>query len=303
MEGVIINELSLNGQFLNSHDFWKTGMPSFHRALKETISCNIKHLFKKSEFYQAKATPNETLYSLLTAPEVRIIDEARLYKSILARAIHEDPFWDCDPKQDMSVQYFVGMEDVSRSSVAEATARPVCLLSFIRSSYEKDPIIVQKDGVDFPVRNVWDGNQLYAILFELGKLSLKEYIVSRFSGLKLDFSLIDEKNGFFLINHENQTEFIDSFRKFIELDWHEIVTDKGLDYKSYNKTRKSRHYFTDDLWQKDIKKFRITERNRCFGYVDNGVFYVLRFDLDHELSNVGLLNLHYSLFCGNIQKQ
>lgn len=41
------------------------------------------------------------------------------------------------------------------------------------------------------------------------------------------------------------------------------------------------------LWKKGIKKFRITQRNRCFGYVENGVFYVLRFDLDHELSDVG----------------
>lgn len=39
--------------------------------------------------------------------------------------------------------------------------------------------------------------------------------------------------------------------------------------------------------EEGIKKVKITQRNRCFGYVDNGVFYVLRFDLDHELSDVG----------------
>ena len=71
------------------------------------------------------------------------------------------------------------------------------------------------------------------------------------------------------------------------MDWNAIATDKGLDYKTYKKNRKSRRYFSDDLWKKGIKKFRIAQRNRCFGYVDNGVFYVLRFDLDHELSDVG----------------
>lgn len=130
-----------------------------------------------------------------------------------------------------------------------------------------------------------------AIVFHLvwkeGELSLKRYITTRFSGGKFDFSLIDDTHGFSLIDDENQNEFIDSFRKFKELDWNAIATDNGLDYKTYNKNKKSKRYFSDEQWKKGIKKFRITQRNRCFGYVDNGVFYVLRFDLDHELSDVG----------------
>ena len=51
--------------------------------------------------------------------------------------------------------------------------------------------------------------------------------------------------------------------------------------------KKSKRYFSDNLWKKGIKKIKITQRNRCFGYVDNGIFYVLRVDLDHELSDVG----------------
>lgn len=287
MDAIIINELSLNGQFLDSRDFWMTGMPPFHRAVKDAISLGMKYMYKKSQFYAMKATPNETLYSLLSAKETRIIDEARRYKITLTRAITDEPFWDLDPQQDVNAHYLIGENDVSGSSIAEAVARTGCLLSFIRSSYENDPIIVQKDGADIPVRNICDEKQLYAILFELGELSFKEYIISRFSGSKLDFSRIDDRNGFSLINQENQKEFIDSFRKFIELDWCEIMTDNGLDYKNYNKNRKSKDYFPDDLWQKGIKKFRITQRYRCFGYKDNGIFYVLRFDLDHGLSDVG----------------
>ena len=57
--------------------------------------------------------------------------------------------------------------------------------------------------------------------------------------------------------------------------------------RSDGKNKKSKRYFSDEQWKKGIKKFRITQRNRCFGYVNNGIFYVLRFDLDHELSDVG----------------
>ena len=44
--------------------------------------------------------------------------------------------------------------DVSGSSVAEAAACVVCLLSFIRSLYEKHPVVVTKDGVAIPVGNI-----------------------------------------------------------------------------------------------------------------------------------------------------
>lgn len=71
------------------------------------------------------------------------------------------------------------------------------------------------------------------------------------------------------------------------MDWIAIAMNNGLDYKTYNKNKKSKRYFSDDLWKKGIKKFRITKRNRCFGYLENGIFYVLRFDFEHELSDVG----------------
>lgn len=221
-----------------------------------------------------------------TAPEARIINEAKRYKSTLARAIC-NPFWDDAPQQEPNAHYPADKADVSGSSVAEATVCAVCLLSFIRSLYEKHPVVVTKDGVAIPVGNIWKEKQLSSILFEREELSLKKYITTRFSGGKLDFSLIDDTYGFSLVDNENQNEFIDSFCKFEELDWIAIAMNNGLDYKTYNKNKKSKRYFSDDLWKKGIKKFRITKRNRCFGYLENGIFYVLRFDFEHELSDVG----------------
>ena len=83
------------------------------------------------------------------------------------------------------------------------------------------------------------GNQLYSILLERGELPLEKYITTRFSGGKLDFSLIDDTHGFSLIDNENQNEFIDSFRKFEELDWNAIATDKGWITKRIIRIRKA----------------------------------------------------------------
>lgn len=61
-------------------------MPPFHKALQDALSHGVGYLFKQGSFFAAQATPDKTLHDLLTAPETRIIDEARLYKSTLARA-------------------------------------------------------------------------------------------------------------------------------------------------------------------------------------------------------------------------
>ncbi len=286
MDGIIINELSLNGQFNDGRDFWTTAMPPFHKALQDALSLDVKLLFKRSSFYGALATPDRTIHSLLIDRETRTIDEARRYKSALARAIN-DPFWDEEPRQDYDSVYITDGNDVSGSSVAEAADRPSCLLSFVRSRYEKHPVVVSKNGTDIAVNNIWKDRQLHSIMFANGDLSLEKYAEIHFKDTKLNFSKIDSVYGFSLIDNENQSEFIDSFYKFATLDWPEIATDKGLDYKDYSKNRKSKRYFSNELWLKGVKKFRVTRRNRCFGFVENGVFYVLRFDVDHELSNLG----------------
>ncbi|MCS3299280.1 hypothetical protein [Bacteroides uniformis] len=139
---------------------------------------------------------------MLTAPEARIIDEAKRYKSTLARAIC-NPFWNDAPQQDSNAHYPADEADVSGSSVAEATACAVCLLSFMRSLYEKHPVVVTKDEVAILVGNIWKEKQLYSILFEGGELPLKKYITTRFNGGKLDFSPVDDTHGFSLIDNES----------------------------------------------------------------------------------------------------
>lgn len=210
MDGIIINELSLSGQFHDSQDFWKNGMPPFYKALQDARSFGVGYLFKQGSFYGAQATPDKTLHDLLTAPEARIIDEAKRYKSTLARAIC-NPFWDDAPQQDLNAHYLADEADVSGSSVAEATARAVCLLSFIRSLYGKHPVVVTKDGVAIPVGNIWKEKQLSSILFErrgnclsrsISRLiSVKESLISALLMTLMDFPLLTMRTKTSLLIH------------------------------------------------------------------------------------------------------
>ena len=210
MDGIIINELSLSGQFHDSQDFWRNGMPPFYKALQDARSFGVGYLFKQGSFYGAQATPDKTLHDLLTAPEARIIDEAKRYKSTLARAIC-NPFWDDAPQQDLNAHYLADEADVSGSSVAEATVRAVCLLSFIRSLYEKHPVVVTKDGVAIPVGNIWKEKQLSSILFErrgncllvsiLQLVSAEENLISALLMALMDFPLLTMRTKTSLLIH------------------------------------------------------------------------------------------------------
>lgn len=283
---IIINELSLHGQFSDSRSFWERAALPFQDAIQDAVSHGSKYLFKRGDLYAAMVTPDKTFHTVMIEPESRIIDKARKYKSVMARAIHE-PYWDQQPVQDENIHYHIDDTDISGTSIAEAAARSACLVSFIDSCYTKHPIAIKQNEESVAVNNIWQGGQLYSILHASGEMALDKYIKTRFGGGKLNFEQIDDKNGFQLITSENENEFIDSFRKFDELSWAQISTDTGLDYKDYTKNKRSKPYFSKKLWQKGIKKFRVTQRNRCFGYVEKSVFYVLRFDLDHELSDLG----------------
>lgn len=81
--------------------------------------------------------------------------------------------------------------------------------------------------------------------------------------------------------------FKSTFGKFESLSWQQIATDDGLDYKEFSKNKKTSAYFSDDEWCYGIHKFRIDQKIRCFGNTINGIFHVLRFDLDHKLSDLG----------------
>ena len=104
---------------------------------------------------------------------------------------------------------------------------------------------------------------------------------------KLNFDYIDSRNGLNLINKENMNSFLNSFQDFERMTWQQIITSDAFDYKDFHKNRSTRDYFSPEDWDKGVKKFRISQEIRCFGYVLENVFYVRRIDLDHILSDKG----------------
>ncbi len=289
----ILNELSLNGQYKDMDDFAEQGVKPLSGVLHDISTLGVGLLYKKSDFYNSKVTSDETFHHILFSQAAKVCDSIRRMKSQLAK-LQNEPYWDDDVQHDVTKVYLLLREktegtNVTLTSVAEAMARKACLISFSKSDFLSKQLCVKiqnEDTTPHKVPNIWEENQLGDVLLNYGDLSFKSYCKSR-KFCKLSFDRLGAKNGFDLLSKENMNLFKSSFEKFESLSWQEIATDDGLDYKEFDKNKRTSLYFSDREWDRGIHKFRISQKIRCYGNTINGVFYVLRFDLEHKLSDLG----------------
>ena len=276
---VLFNELSLTGQFPDQDTFVKNGLFPFIGVLKEMQGLSTL-LLKKSDVWDKMITPTSTLHSFLINNAFRKSDEVRRLKSSIAD-LTKEPFWDSDSKQHPDSTYILDGSCVWGSSPAEACEREKVVVSFVFSSASSDPLEIIRNGISIPLLNLTYSGKLTELLWANNQISFESYLKARFSGGKLDFSKVDEKMGFTGIQVAEQSLFIDTFRKFEELTWDQILVDRGLDYKEYQNNIGKRY--------QDIKtyKFRASEKIRCHGYRGKDSFIVIGFETDHKLSDRG----------------
>lgn len=290
---LILNELSLHGQFLSLDDFCASAK-SLATILQEIRSCNTNlqneigddlKLYKPTTFNQLQVTPQMKFYELLTSPNARLLPEIQRLKSLLT-TLQTEPYWDTHSLQNSTFQYLVGSDDFRGTGIAEAYARSGVLISFIPSNYSYSPVVVECNEVEKRIVNIFAEKDLIDHLYKIQILNIGTYIRLMFNE-KLNFNNIDYKYGFNLISSQNANEFISSFKGFEQKSWQEIIIDDGLDYKEFHKNKKTKKYFEDNYWKKGIYKFKISSKIRVFGYRELDTFYVLRFDLNHKLSDLG----------------
>lgn len=276
---ILLNELSLTGQFLDEDIFLCNGLIPFIAILKEMQNFSVK-LLKKSNVWEEKITQSSTLYSIISNTHFRKSDEILRFKSAIASLCLE-PFWDDDIRQDSNATYTLNGINIGGSSPAEASERDKTVISFKLSLSSTTPLPVVKNGVNIPLENLTEFGRLTELLWEKNQISFEKYIKSRFSHGKFDFSNVVRNMDFSDVQTEEQSLFIDTFRRFEELTWSQIYGDRGLDFKQYHGT-------INQLYRnKTTYKFRASQKIRCHGYRENDLFKVIGFETDHQLSDHG----------------
>lgn len=279
---ILINELSLDGQYSSVNHFLSDGLSVFINVLDE-ISMTNNILLKKYDFYSSMITKEKTLHNILVGNISREYDQIRKFKRKLAM-LFEEPFWENDKKHSDDDTYLFDDKIINSSSLAESCERDRVVVSFLHSKFQifKIPVIRNQDTI--VVNNLHAKFHFLELRRNRKELTFEKYIRQKFKGTKLDFSIISNRSGFTLLNTTvEENEFLSSFEKFVKMSWDDILKDDGFKYKPY----KDQGIFKKKYNDKNICKFRTSQRYRCFGYRENDAFFVIRFESDHKLSNRG----------------
>jgi len=280
MTEILINELSLDGQFNSVHEFIDGALMKFNALLNEIKGPNVL-LYKNHAFYESKITGDTTIYNILIGAISRQYDEIRKMKAGLV-CLFEEPFWENNQKHSPDILYLFMGNCITGQSLAEACERDRIVISFFHPDFSSKNLPVLKEKAEITLDNLVNRIDYIEMAYNKNIVNCEEYCKKKFKGDKLDFSKIDPKNGFNLLSKDDESLFIDGFRKFTELTWKQINKDGALRLKEY---KDNEDHFKP--LNKKIHKFRISRKYRCFGYIEQGIFYVLLFDLTHDLSDDG----------------
>ena len=269
-----MNELSLTGQFKDEDDFFNH-FDSILEIIKliELLKFSIA---KEYMFFDVAVTYKYKLGDFLRLRT----DRAKRMKRFLAKLAQNPPYWNDIQKHDCSDNGYIFKErDVCSTSLAESCERDKVILSFRHEEFLDTQIKVEKNSDKIELYNLICKDSFLDFLLKSSIIEAKTYCQEKFKNSNLDFSLLKNKDGFGLLETTQQVdEFIDAFIEFSTMSWENIISSDGLQYKKYN---------GKEFKNQNIYKFRITQKYRCFGYRENNIFFVLKFEIDHKMSDNG----------------
>jgi hypothetical protein len=282
---VLMNELSLEGQFSNLNEFLN--------SLKEMIvvqkimdNAQIK-LLKHYNLMNEKVTESQTLHDVLTDNSVKTTNEIRRFKMYLKRLLSEPSFWHESQLHNNSDNYVCNYTNKTNDySLAEACERDRKVLSFKNTMFLENTLEMKKNNTKIDLINFHNRYLLNEILFEEGKIDELDYCKFQFADSNISFEKLEKDFSFNILTYEEKKMFISTFKMISEMSWDDILSHDGLDYKPYDPPRNS-WFLNTPYAEKKIFKFRTSQKCRCFGYRENDIFYVLRFERDHKISDNG----------------
>ncbi len=270
---ILINELSLDSQFKTKDDFLDNIDNLLHIIkLIETLRFS---LLKSYTFFDSKITATETFLNIAQSRD----DRVRKLKSFLLKLSNNPPYWNETQKHCANDKYFLNDICIFNTSLAESCERDRVILSFTHSDFLDKNLVVNKNNEYIDIYNIISRDYFLEYLLSISKIEPLYYCQLKFKKSNLNFDQIEYGYGFNLLKiPQQQNEFIESFRQFSQMCWRDIINSDGLQYKKYNGTE-----FEYD----NIYKFRVTQKYRCFGYREGDTFFVLRFEIDHRISDNG----------------
>ncbi|MDL2312813.1 hypothetical protein LJC68_08055 [Bacteroidales bacterium OttesenSCG-928-B11] len=159
---ILLNELSLSGQFVSEDDFVKQGLTPFVTLISTIKEHPGNIILKRQDFWQSKVTARETIHDIFVGKSSRINDEIRKSKTLLAALINE-PFWENMRRHNAPDAYEINGTDIFDSSIAEACERDRVIVSFIHTDFSSTNLSVLKNKKKLQIDNLFNSGHYFTV--------------------------------------------------------------------------------------------------------------------------------------------
>jgi hypothetical protein len=227
---ILINELSLTGQYASTEQFIKDALLPFSGILKE-ISPDINTIHKKQDLWNYHVTSANTLHDILILRR----DEVRRLKLLMSCLLNE-PYWDENQKHAATCEYTYNNKNICGQSIAEACERDKIVISFLHPDFSSLQLSVLKNKTTIAVDNLFNEGHFIAVAKRQGIIapfSLKDK--TRFTKT----SYIEQGKTIYIENSTDYYWYLDNFHR----THYEIFDAKGIhigiaDLNGYVNTKK-----------------------------------------------------------------
>ena len=280
MSEILLNELSLAGQFASLKDFTDS-LKELLKIMKYAEEKKWK-VSKKSTLFQCDIMPGFPFYKIREDKS----DAIRRLKSRLLQMSDTPPYWDVEKKQQ-GFYYLNDGTNVTDTAIAEAVAREEQVVSFLHEKYADKLLEVTHEDETLGIASCFSLKYLVNFLYEQRIIGVHEFLKIYFKGSRLNFEKFEEEYGFQDFEKHEIEETIEYFERFAQHEsWKTLMYDDVLRYKEYQPSSKKKDWFRNSDYEK-VHKFRCGNPKRCFGFREGDEFFVLRMERDHSVSDHG----------------
>lgn len=176
---ILLNELSLSGQYASKEKFVEEILPTLIGVLDEIQELSNATIYKSQEFYLSRVTKGDTIYSILVGDLSRQYPSLRKIKLQFRSLLFADPYWEATLKHSESHSYTYEGNDICNHSVAEACERDKIIVSFRDSTnFSSQSLIVLKNSTEeIILDNLFNAGHYSNVLHHKGiiyRFSLKD---------------------------------------------------------------------------------------------------------------------------------
>lgn len=144
---ILLNELSLSGQYASREIFIEEILPTLIGVLDEIQELFRATIYKNQQFYLSKVTKTDTIHDILVGDLSRQYPSLRKIKRQFFSPLFAEPYWEGTRKHSENCSYTYEGNDICNHSVAEACERDRVIVSFRDSElFREETLSILKNG-------------------------------------------------------------------------------------------------------------------------------------------------------------